>query len=48
MELSDLALLLLRLKSINGGGQLPEQAAKEWAWLSDEQRVCDLNQRFER
>ena len=35
-------------QSINRGGQLPEQVRDERAWLSDEQRVRDLNQRFER
>ena len=40
-------LLLLKLKS-KSGGQLPEEVAEEWAWLGDEQRVRDLNQRFER
>lgn len=40
-------LLRLKLKS-QRGGQLPEQVAEEWGWLSDEQRVRDLNQRFER
>ena len=35
-------------QSINRGGQLPEQVKEEWAWLGDEQRVRDLNQRFER
>ena len=41
-------LLLLMMESISRGDQLPEQAAEERLWLSDEQRVRDLNQRFER
>ncbi|MCY4636553.1 MAG: hypothetical protein OXG04_18955 [Acidobacteria bacterium] len=40
-------MLLLKLKS-KRGGQLPEQVAEEWAWWSDQRRVRDLNQRFER
>lgn len=41
-------LLRLKLKSISRGGQLPEQAAEEQLWLSDEHRMRDLNERFER
>lgn len=41
-------LLLLQMESISRGDQLPKQAAEEQLWLSDEQRVRDLNQRFER
>ena len=41
-------LLLLKLESRTSGGQLSEQAVEEWTWLGDEQRVRDLNQRFDR
>lgn len=43
-----LLLLLLELKSSSGGGQLAEQVLEEQLWLGNEQRVRDLNRRFER
>lgn len=48
-ELEQRCRKLLQLQlHLQSGEQLPKQAGKEWTWWSDEQRVHDLNQRFER
>ena len=42
------ALLRMELHCRSSGGELPKQGVEEWRWLSDNQRLRELNQRFER